>query len=164
MVEVLKMLFFWFAFFFPQLPFHGVICWMFYFSLFSQQLTFLWYTVGVAVVLQMILLPRGESGAWDIARGRHSLCSHHHLCHHHLCHHHLHHLHQNHRYYRHYNSHDLLANGESGAWDIARGRHSLCSHHHHCHHHLCHLYHRHDLLVNGGSGAWDVARRQKWSR
>ena len=83
-----------------------------FFPIFPTIDLFLWYTVGVAVVLQMILLPRGESGAWDIARGRHSLCSHHHLC----------------------------------------------------HHHLCHLYHRHDLLANGDSGAWDVARRQKWSR
>ena len=87
---------------------------MFGFSLLSQQLTFFYgvHTVGVAVVLQMILLPRGESGCWDIARGRHSLCSHHHLCHHHLCHHHIHHLHHNHQYYRHYHCHDLLARGK----------------------------------------------------
>ena len=130
MVVILQMLLFLVCFLFPQLTFSWLNCWMFRFSLLSQQLTFFYgvHTVGVAVVLQMILLPRGESGCWDIARGRHSLCSHHHL----------HHLHHNHQYYRHYHSHDLLAKRESGAWDVARRRHSVLYDYHHRHypHHL----------------------------
>ena len=117
MVVILQMLLFLVCFLFPQLTFSWLyLLNVWFFPTFPTiDLFYGVHTVGVAVVLQMILLPRGESGCWDIARGRHSLCSHHHL----------HHLHLNHQYYRHYHSHDLLANRESGAWDVARGRHSV---------------------------------------